>query len=559
MESVFGINVVALVDNQPKILDLKSLIENFVRHRREVVTRRTVYLLRKARERGHILEGLAVALANIDPVIELIKRSPTPAEAKDGLVAMAWEPGNVLEMLERAGEDACRPEDLEPQFGLRAGRYHLSPVQAQAILDLRLHRLTGLEHEKLIGEYRELLERIAELLEILGSHTRLMEVIREELEAVLEEYGDERRTEITASRRDLTVADLITVEDMVVTISHGGYAKTQPLTDYQAQRRGGRGKSATTMKDEDFIEHLLIASTHDTILCFTSRGKVYWLRVFEIPQASRAARGRPIVNILPLEEGERITTILPVNEYREDRFVFMATANGTVKKTPLNSFSRPRTSGLIALGLDEGDTLIGAAITTGEDDILLVTSAGKAMRFEEDAVRAMGRLARGVRGVRMQPGTSVISLIIPQPEGKVLTASARGFGKRTAMEDFPRKGRGGQGVIAMQCTDRNGELAGAVQVFSGDDVMLISNRGTMVRTRTEEISELSRNTQGVMLIRVAEDETLVGLARIEEPEEVELPEGSEDLDGEAIDDESIVNAEPSSDAAVQDPAADTEE
>ncbi len=559
MESVFGINVVALVDNQPKILDLKSLIENFIRHRREVVTRRTVYLLRKARERGHILEGLAVALANIDPVIELIKRSPTPAEAKEGLIAMAWEPGNVLDMLERAGEDACRPEDLEPQFGLREGHYHLSPVQAQAILDLRLHRLTGLEHEKLIGEYRELLERIAELLEILGSHARLMDVIREELEAVLEEYGDERRTEITASRRDLTVADLITVEDMVVTISHGGYAKTQPLTDYQAQRRGGRGKSATTMKDEDFIEHLLIASTHDTILCFTSRGKVYWLRVFEIPQASRAARGRPIVNILPLDEGERITTILPVNEYREDRFVFMATANGTVKKTPLNSFSRPRTSGLIALGLDEGDTLIGAAITTGVDDILLVTSAGKAMRFEEDAVRAMGRLARGVRGVRMQPGTSVISLIIPQPEGKVLTASARGFGKQTAIDDFPRKGRGGQGVIAMQCTDRNGDLAGAVQVFTGDDVMLISNRGTMVRTRTEEISELSRNTQGVMLIRVAEDETLVGLARIEEPEEVELPEGGEDADGEVIDGESaVVDVGQVDDASEQGPAPDTE-
>jgi DNA gyrase subunit A len=558
MESVFGINVVALVDNQPKILDLKSLIENFIRHRREVVTRRTVYLLRKARERGHILEGLTVALANIDPVIELIKRSPTPAEAKEGLIAMAWEPGNVLEMLERAGEDACRPEDLEPQFGLREGHYHLSPAQAQAILDLRLHRLTGLEHEKLIGEYRELLERIAELLEILGSHARLMEVIREELEAVLEEYGDERRTEITASRRDLTVADLITVEDMVVTISHGGYAKTQPLTDYQAQRRGGRGKSATTMKDEDFIEHLLIASTHDTILCFTSRGKVYWLRVFEIPQASRAARGRPIVNILPLEEGERITTILPVNEYREDRFVFMATANGTVKKTPLNSFSRPRTSGLIALGLDEGDTLIGAAITTGVDDILLVTSAGKAMRFEEDAVRAMGRLARGVRGVRMQPGTSVISLIIPQPEGKVLTASARGFGKQTAIDDFPRKGRGGQGVIAMQCTDRNGDLAGAVQVFAGDDVMLISNRGTMVRTRTEEISELSRNTQGVMLIRVAEDETLVGLARIEEPEEVELPQGSEALDGEVVDGEAPADEGQDSDAPEQNSAPDTE-
>ncbi|NVK39944.1 MAG: DNA gyrase subunit A [Oceanospirillaceae bacterium] len=535
MESVFGINVVALVDGQPKVLDLKSLLDNFIRHRREVVTRRTVYLLRKARERGHILEGLAVALANIDPVIELIKQSPTPAEAKEALVARGWAPGDVLQMLERAGEDACRPEGLEEQYGLRDGEYHLSPAQAQAILDLRLHRLTGLEHEKLIAEYRELLDRIAELLKILGSHERLMEVIREELEAILEEYGDDRRTEITASRRDLTVADLITEEDMVVTISHGGYAKTQPLADYQAQRRGGRGKSATAMKDEDFIEHLLIANTHDTILCFTSRGKVYWLRVFEIPQASRTARGRPIVNILPLEEDERITTILPVNEYSEDRFVFMATANGTVKKTPLDNFSRPRSNGLIALGLDEGDHLIGAAITNGEDDVLLVTSAGKAMRFDEAQVRAMGRTARGVRGIRMADDTAVISLIIPQAGGKILTASERGYGKKTAVDEFPIKGRGGQGVIAMQCTERNGGLAGAVQVFEGDDVMLISNRGTMVRTRTEEISELSRNTQGVMLIRVAEDETLVGLARIEEPEEPE-----EDIVAE--DDESAAEA-----------------
>ncbi|GGO82669.1 DNA gyrase subunit A [Marinobacterium nitratireducens] len=527
MESVFGINVVALVDGQPKVLDLKALLENFIRHRREVVTRRTVYLLRKARERGHILEGLAVALANIDPVIELIKNSPTPAEAKEALIARGWAPGDVLQMLERAGEDACRPEDLEERYGLREGLYHLSPAQAQAILDLRLHRLTGLEHEKLIAEYRELLDRIAELLKILGSHERLMEVIREELEAILEEYGDERRTEITASRRDLTVADLITEEDMVVTISHGGYAKTQPLADYQAQRRGGRGKSATSMKDEDFIEHLLIASTHDTILCFTSRGKVYWLRVFEIPQASRTARGRPIVNILPLEEGERITTILPVNEYSEDRFVFMATANGTVKKTPLDSFSRPRSNGLIALGLDEGDHLIGAAITDGDNDVLLVTSAGKAMRFDEAQVRAMGRTARGVRGIRMADDTAVISLIIPRPGGKILTASDRGYGKKTSVDEFPIKGRGGQGVIAMQCTERNGGLAGAVQVFEGDDVMLISNRGTMVRTRTEEISELSRNTQGVMLIRVAEDETLVGLARIEEADEPESAEAIE--------------------------------
>jgi DNA gyrase subunit A len=547
MEGVFGINIVALVDGQPKLLNLQELIENFIRHRREVVTRRTVYELRKARERGHVLEGLAIALANIDPVIELIRRSPTPSDAKEALSSTPWELGSVASMLERAGDDACRPEDLEPQFGMRDGKYYLSPVQAQAILDLRLHRLTGLEHEKLIKEYQELLVKIAELLEILGSYTRLMEVIREELEAVRAEYGDERRTEIIASRQDLTVADLITEEDMVVTISHGGYAKTQPLTDYQSQRRGGKGKSVTAVKDEDFVEHLLIASTHDTILCFTNLGKVYWLKVYEIPQASRAARGRPIVNILPLDEGERISTILPVNEYSEDRYVFMATASGIVKKTSLQNFSRPRSSGLIAVDLLDDDALIGAAITEGQDDIILVTSVGKVARFDEGDVRAMGRTARGVKGITLKDDAKVISLIIPKEGGHVLTASIRGYGKQTPVEEFPTKGRGSQGVIGMQCTDRNGSLAGAVQVFEGDDVMLISDQGTMVRTRTSEISVLGRNTQGVTLIKVAEDENLVSLARIEEPDEEELE--ALDAEGENVDGEDAQAESNQADAA----------
>ena len=528
LQSVFGINMVALVDGQPKLLDLKSALESFVRHRREVVTRRTVYLLRKARERGHILEGLAIALANIDPVIELIKQSPTPAEAKEALVAKAWAPGEVLDMLDRAGEDACRPEDLEEQYGLREGAYYLSPAQAQAILELRLHRLTGLEHDKLIAEYRELIEKIAELLLILGSYERLMEVIREELTALVNEYSDERRTEITASMADLSVADLIAEEEMVVTISHGGYAKTQPVEAYQAQRRGGKGKSATAMKDEDFIEHLLVANSHDTVLCFTNFGKVYWLRVFEIPQASRASRGRPVVNILPLAQDERISTILPVKEFDDNRFVFMATAQGTVKKTRLSAFSRPRSTGLIALDIVEGDRLIGAALTEGEDDVMLVTSAGKAIRFHEGDVREMGRTARGVRGVKLDGSAAVISLIIPQEEGMVLTASANGYGKKTAASEFPLRGRGGMGVIAMQCTERNGDLAGAVQVLDGDDVMLISDLGTMVRTRTSEISELGRNTQGVRLIRVAEGEKLTGIARIEEPEEDESEQSADE-------------------------------
>ncbi|MEH6576476.1 MAG: DNA gyrase subunit A [Amphritea sp.] len=540
LQNVFGINMVALVDGQPRTLDLKTILECFVRHRREVVTRRTVYELRKARERGHILEGLAIALANIDPIIELIKTSPTPAEAKERLVASPWTPGDVTAMLERAGENACRPEELEAQYGMHDGQYHLSPAQAQAILELRLHRLTGLEHDKLIAEYKELLEKIAELLEILNSATRLMEVIREELEAIVEQYGDERRTDIIASQQDLTVADLITEEDMVVTISHGGYAKTQPLTMYQAQRRGGKGKSATAVKDEDFVEKLLIASTHDTILCFTNFGKVYWLKVYEIPQASRAARGRPIINILPLQENERITTILPVNEYAEDHYVFMATSAGTVKKTPLTNFSRPRSSGLIALALDEGDTLIGAAITDGTAEVMLVSSSGKSIRFPEGDVRAMGRTARGVRGIRLTDETQVISLIIPQEGGRILTTSINGYGKQTAVEDFPTYGRGGQGVIAMQCTDRNGQLIGAVQMFEGDDVMLISDQGTLVRTRSEEISVLGRNTQGVRVIRVAEGENLVGVARIEEPE----PNEEQELDDND-------SSEPSAEAVVQ--------
>ncbi len=533
LQSVFGINMVALVDGQPRLLDLKSALECFVRHRREVVTRRTVYLLRKARERGHILEGLAIALANIDPVIELIKKSPTPAEAKEALIATAWAPGQVLDMLERAGEDACRPEGLEAQYGLRDNSYYLSPAQAQAILELRLHRLTGLEHEKLIEEYRDLIERIAELLEILGSHVRLMEVITEELNQLVAEYDDERRTEITASSHDLTIADLITEEEMVVTISHGGYAKTQPLEAYQAQRRGGKGKSATAMKDEDFVEHLLVTNSHDTILCFTNFGKVYWLRVFEIPQASRTARGRPMVNILPLAEGERISTILPVKEFDEERCIFMATANGTVKKTRLSAFSRPRSTGLIALDIVEGDRLIGASLTSGNDDVMLVTSAGKAIRFNETDVREMGRTARGVRGVKLDDVAKVISLMVPQEGGQVLTASEKGYGKKTAISEFPIRGRGGMGVIAMQCTDRNGALAGAVQVFDGDDIMLISDLGTMVRTRTSEISSLGRNTQGVRLIRVADDETLIGLARIEEPEEDEESAESSDVTEES--------------------------
>ncbi|WP_041523310.1 DNA gyrase subunit A [Gilvimarinus agarilyticus] len=536
LQNVFGINIVALVDGQPKVLNLKELLEAFVRHRREVVTRRTVYLLRKARERGHTLEGLAVAIANIDEVIELIKSSPSPAEAKEGLIARGWDAAEMAPFLERAGEDACRPEDLPETFGLRDGKYYLSPAQAQAILELRLHRLTGMEHDKLLAEYNEKLLQIAEYLEILGNFTRLMEVIREELELIVKDYGDERRTEIMASTLDLTEEDLINEEQRVVTLSHGGYAKSQPLADYQAQKRGGMGKSATAVKDEDFVEHLLIASTHDTILCFTSAGKVYWLKVYQIPVAGRQSRGRPVVNLMPLEEGERVTSILPVKEFDADHFVFMATQNGTVKKTPLDQFSRPRSVGLRAIALDEGDSLVYTAITNGERDIILFASNGKAARFNESAVRSMGRISRGVRGIRMAEENSVIGMVVPVEDGKVLTVSENGYGKRTDVEEFPAKGRGGQGVIAMTASDRNGALVGAVQVLDGEELMLISDQGTLVRTRVDEVSVLSRNTQGVRLIKLRDGEHMSGLARIEETEDDDI-EALGDASGESATEE----------------------
>ena len=518
LQSVFGINVVALVDGQPKILNLKQMLEAFIRHRREVVTRRTIYLLRKARERAHTLEGFSIALANIDEVIALIKRSPSPAEAREALVAQGWNPGLVTDMLERAGSEATRPEWLQPQYGIRDGLYYLSPEQAKDILELRLHRLTGMEQEKILEEFAIKLNEIAEYQQILASHARLMEVIRAELEEVVDEFGDARRTEIVESQHDLTVEDLITEEDRVVTISHAGYAKTQALSDYQAQRRGGMGKSATAVKDEDFVEHLLVASTHATILCFTSVGKVYWLKVYQIPLAGRNSRGRPVVNLLPLGEGERITSILPVEEYRADRYVIMATANGTVKKTSLDQYSRPRTVGLRAVDLVEGDQLVGTAITDGEQDIMLFSSEGKAVRFAGGDVRSMGRVSKGVRGMRLPESESIISMVIPDQHGYLLTVCDNGYGKRTRTTEFPTKGRGGKGMIAIQASERNGPLVGATQLFEGDEVMLISNQGTMVRTRGDEISVVGRNTQGVRIIRLKEGENLVSLARIEEQE-----------------------------------------
>jgi len=530
MQSVFGINMVALVDGQPKILNLKQIIECFIRHRREVVTRRTVYLLRKAREKGHILEGLAVALADIDAVIALIKESPNSAEAKEKLLSRSWRATSVLQLLGDAPTDACRPDELPLELGMRGEEYYLSPVQAQAILDLRLHRLTGLEQEKLINDYQELLRQIRDYLDILGSEERLFSVMREEMALVRENYGDARKTEITTSQLDLSMEDLITEEDRVVTISRSGYAKSQPLSDYQAQRRGGTGKAAASVKDEDVVEHLLIASSHDTLLCFTSSGKVYWLRVFNIPLASRTSRGKPIVNILPLEEGEHITSLLPIKEYAEGHFVFMATAHGTVKKTALTSFSRQRSVGLRAIELDEGDTLIGTAETDGTRDVVLASSSGKMIRFRETDVREMGRTARGVRGIRLVEGHEMIALIIPEEGKQILTVSENGYGKRTPNEDYPVYGRGGQGVIGIQTSERNGRLVGAVQVFDGDEIMLISDRGTLVRTRVDEVSVQGRNTQGVRLIKLKADEKLVGLERVDEPEEVEVFE--EDIDGE---------------------------
>ncbi len=529
MQSVFGINMVALVDGQPKLLNLKQTLEAFIRHRREVVTRRTLFDLRKARERAHVLEGLAVALANIDPIIALIKAAPSPAEAKAGLLAQTWEPGVVVDMLSRAGAEASRPEGLGAEFGLVDGNYRLSETQAQAILELRLHRLTGLEQDKIISEYKELLEAIEELLAILRSTARLMEVIREELVAVRDQYGDERRSEIIATKLDLTLEDLISEEDVVVTLSHEGYAKAQPISDYRAQKRGGRGKSATAMKEEDFIDKMFVANTHDTILCFSSRGRVYWLKVYQLPQAGRGARGKPIVNLLPLEEGERINAVQPVREFEADKFVFMATANGTVKKTPLVDFSRPRASGIIAVDLVEGDQLVGVDITDGERDVLLFSSAGKVIRFNESNVRSMGRVSRGVRGIRLGEGQSVISMIIAA-DGTVLTACENGYGKRTAIGEYPLRGRGGQGVISIQVNERNGMVVGAALVTDEDELMLITNGGTLVRTRVAEVSTMGRNTQGVRLINLTGGEKLSGLERIDES----VVEGDEDDGDEAM-------------------------
>jgi len=508
MQTVFGINMVALVDGQPRLLDLKQIIAAFVRHRREVVTRRTIFDLRKARERAHVLEGQAVALANIDPVIALIKASANPQEAKVRLLARAWPPGAVIEMLRRGGASASRPEGLEAEYGLGDDGYRLSPAQVQAILDLRLHRLTGLEQEKILTEYQELLDKIVDLLEILGDPDRLMQVIRDELVALRDQFGDERRTEILDVHRGLSLEDLITEEDVVVTLSHAGYAKSQPVDVYRAQRRGGRGKTATTMKEQDFIDKLFIANTHDTILCFSSRGRVYWLKVYELPQAGRSARGKPIVNLLPLEEGERITAILPVRDYDQGGYVFMATATGTVKKTPLTEFSRPRSTGIIALELVGDDQLVGVDITDGERDVMLFSSGGKVIRFSEDQVRPMARTARGVRGISLRKGQRVISQLIPEG-GYVLTATENGYGKRTRIDEFRPQGRGGQGIIAMQTGGRNGDLMGAILVGEDDEMMLITDRGTLVRTRVAEVSVLGRNTQGVKLISLSEQEKLV--------------------------------------------------
>jgi len=520
LQSVFGINMVALHQGQPKLLNLKQILEAFVAHRREIVTRRTIFELRKARDRAHVLEGQAVALANIDEVIALIKGSPTPAEAREALIARAWPPGAVTGMLEKAGDTDTRPDSQEEGRGLVDGEYRLSAIQAQAILDLRLHRLTGLEQDKIIKEYKELLGKIKELSHIISDPDELLRVIKVELKEVRDAFGDERRTEIVQDHSDLQEADLIPEEEVVVTLSHGGYVKSQSIDVYQAQKRGGRGRSATKVKDEDFIDKLFVANTHDTILCFSSRGKLYWLKVYQVPQASRGSRGRPIVNLLPLEDGERINAILPIREFAADSFVFMATSAGTVKKTPLSLFSRPRASGIIAIDLRDGDKLVDVAITDGNQELILVASSGKAIRFEEADVRAMGRGAAGVRGIKMPDEHELIALVVVG-EGLLLSATENGYGKRTDIDEFPVQGRGGQGVIAIQTTSRNGRTVGAVQVEDEDEIMLISSSGTLVRTPVSDISIMGRNTQGVRLIRVQSDQRLVGLARIESIEDGE--------------------------------------
>ena len=545
METVFGINMVALQDGQPKLLGLREMLDAFLRHRREIITRRTIYDLAKARDRAHILEGLAVALANIDEIIALIRRAQSPPEARDALQARTWPSGIVPQLLERAGTISTRPQGLAADLGMNGADYQLSEVQAQAILDMRLHRLTGLEQDKIFEEFKELLVRIADLSDILARPERLTQVSRDELVEVRDLYGDARRTEINRDHLDLSTEDLIEPQDVVVTLSHAGYAKSQPVTEYQTQRRGGRGRSATAVKDEDFVEKLFVAHTHDTVLCFSNRGKVYWLKVYELPQAGRGARGKPMVNLLPLEEGEKINALLPVKQYDEQHFVFMATSQGTVKKTPLTAFSRPRTTGIIALDLAENDKLVGVGLTDGTKEILLVSSGGKSIRFNESEVRPMGREAAGVRGIKLGDGQELVGLIVIG-EGNILTASENGYGKLTPLDDFPAHGRGGQGVIALQTTDRNGSTVAALQVTAGQEVMMISSTGTLVRTPVDEISVVGRNTQGVRLIRLGEGERLVGIERIDETLDVAVEGGGE---GEGV----PAPTEPAADAPSSEP------
>ncbi|WP_395375507.1 DNA gyrase subunit A [Marinicella sp. W31] len=534
LQTVFGINMVALVNGQPRTLNLLQILNEFLKHRREVVVRRTIYELNKARDRAHVLEGLAIALANIEEVIELIKSSKNPGEAKDRLLAKKWGAELIKSMLDNDG-DLCRPEGLDAMYGYFDDGYQLSPVQAKAILDLQLHRLTGLEQEKITDEFKEIIVRIKEYLEILTNPDRLIEVVREELLEIKENFSDPRRTEIMDRQQHLTMEDLITEEDVLVTLSHEGYAKSQQLDTYQAQHRGGKGKSATSMKQEDFIERMWIANTHDTLLCFSNKGQVYWLKVYELPLSSRIARGKPLVNLLPLDKDEFITAVLPVREYPDDQYVFFATAKGVVKKTPLSNFSRPRANGIIGLGLMDGDHLINVELTHGENDILLFSSAGKCIRFSEQDVRQMGRTARGVRGITLKNDQTVVSMLVAH-EGNILTVTENGYGKQTRLEEFSRIRRSGQGVIAIQTSDRNGELVGAVQVENNDQIMLISNGGTLVRTAVDGISILGRNTQGVTLIRLNEKEMLVGLAKIHQFGDEE--EGGDESEGSGEDDES---------------------
>jgi DNA gyrase subunit A len=517
LQDTFGINMVALVDNQPRLLDLKSLLEAFISHRREVVTRRTVFDLRKARERGHILEGLAVALSNVDEVIALIKKAPTPAEAKEGLMSRPWASDLVRNLIGKNPVAQFRPEGLAEQYGLKEDGYYLSDAQAQAILELRLQRLTGLEQDKIRDEYKEVMALITDLLDILAKPARIVAIIAAELKALKAEFGDPRRSEIVTMAEDIAIEDLIAPQDMVVTFSHTGYVKSQPLTDYRAQRRGGRGKAATAIKEDDFIERLFVAHSHDHLLCFSNRGKLYWLKVFEVPAGSRSSKGKPLVNVFPLEEGEKVTAVVPVKEFDENHFVFMATAHGTVKKTPLAEFSRPRPSGIIAVGLDEGDYLIGAVLTDGKYDVMLFSSEGKAVRFEEADVRPMGRQATGVRGMKLGKDQRVVCMLAAQDESKsVLTATEHGFGKRTAIGEYTKHGRGGQGMIAIQTSERNGKLVGAVLVDDHDEVMLISTGGVLIRTSVAQIREMGRSTQGVTLISLDQGEKLAGIERIEE-------------------------------------------